>query len=75
MQGHIQSFSLAIDWCYYTKSAWNMMQRIKEVCGNRGFVLGSVVEIDETYTAARKVTSTNTNKYLDRTGPEAENKQ
>ena len=45
----ISSLQLAKELGITQKSAWFMLQRIKEACGNKPELLSGIVEIDETY--------------------------
>ena len=45
----ISSLQLAKELSITQKSAWFMLQRIKEACGNDPDILSGIVEIDETY--------------------------
>ena len=45
----ISNFQMAKELGVTQKAAWYMLQKIKEACGDNGFNLEGVVEINETY--------------------------
>ena len=50
----ISSLQLSKEIGITQKSAWFMLQRIKEACGNHGLVLNGIVEVDETYIGGKE---------------------
>ena len=50
----ISSLQLAKEIGVTQKSAWFMLQRIKEACGNNGLSLDGIVEVDETYIGGKE---------------------
>jgi len=50
----ISSLQLGKEIGVTQKSAWFMLQRIREACGNDPSVLGGIVEIDETYIGGKE---------------------
>lgn len=50
----ISSLQLGKEIGVTQKSAWFMLQRIREACGNDPSVLGNIVEIDETYIGGKE---------------------
>ena len=50
----ISSLQLSKEIGITQKSAWFMLQRIREVCGNDDFTLSGIVEMDETYIGGKE---------------------
>ena len=50
----ISSLQLGKEIGVTQKSAWFMLQRIREACGNDPTILGGVVEVDETYIGGKE---------------------
>ncbi len=45
----VSSLQLAKEFGISQKSAWFMLQRVKETCGNDNDTLSGIVKVDETY--------------------------
>lgn len=65
----ISSIQLAKQLGITQKSAWFMLQRIKEACGNNPELLGGIVEIDETFVGGlEKKTSMKVRNFIQEEG-------
>ena len=50
----ISSLQLSKEIGVTQKTAWYLLQRIKEACGKHGLMLNGIVEIDETYLSGKE---------------------
>ena len=59
----ISSFQMSKELGVTKKTAWHMLHRIREACGNHGLILSGIVEVDETFTDGKE-SNNRSNKKL-----------
>src|ERR1700733_4209592 len=65
----ISSMQLAKEIGITQKSAWFVLQRLREACGNDPTMLKGIIEVDECYIGGKESKNTENKKLMSGTGP------